>query len=450
MTLKVKVISYRGLPPVEPLEVSFDQDGGTLGRTPNERENHLTLPDPEQFISRRHASITFENGQYYLTDTSVDGTYIQNKGIRVDRDPVLLADGDQLRIGDYELIIHIPSIDTPGTVQHDSSNFSEEGMSGSFFDGDKKEPKHSFAEDSLWWPDKNAFKESAEQRYTTGQSEHSPLRDAFTPPDIAEDRAQPGGLPKNFNFEELFGELDEKEGTIASTGGDGDATYDKDIGVDPLQPIAELPASSQHHSPVDEKVRHQIQLELFQILFKATGLRDASILQDQNLPELMRTIGVVFREMTNGLMMVLRGRSELKKQLQVPVTRIMPVENNPLKFFKNVDETIKQFLIKDPPGFIDAHSAVREGFADIMNHQMAMNAGLQAALIDLIGRFDPQRFAKTHEDGIVFQKKAKAWDVYQEAYKKIANEALENIFGKSFADAYEAQLQKLASKPKPR
>ena len=151
--------------------------------------------------------------------------------------------------------------------------------------------------------------------------------------------------------------------------------------------------------------------------------------------------------MVNGLMAVLRGRTELKTQLRVETTLITPADNNPLKFFGELDEALKQLLVGDQPGFVDAPSAVREGFADIMNHQMAMTAGLQAALIKLIERFDPQGFAKPYEEGVVFQKKAKSWDAYQKAYTKIANEALEDCFGKAFAEAYEAQIRKLQSKP---
>jgi type VI secretion system protein ImpI/type VI secretion system protein len=150
--------------------------------------------------------------------------------------------------------------------------------------------------------------------------------------------------------------------------------------------------------------------------------------------------------MVDGLMAVLRGRSELKNQLRVQATVLKPADNNPLKFYRIVDEALKQLLTKDQAGFADAMDAVREGFADIMNHQLAMTAGIQAAVIKMLDRFDPQQFAKQYEEGVVFQRKAKSWDAYRQSYIEIADKALEDFFGEAFAQAYEEQIRKLRSK----
>lgn len=80
MSITVEVLSYKGQSPVERLSVSFDQQGGTLGRSP---ENHFVLSDPQNLISRQHAVIRYENGCYYLQDTSTTGTFIYNKNLRV-------------------------------------------------------------------------------------------------------------------------------------------------------------------------------------------------------------------------------------------------------------------------------------------------------------------------------------------------------------------------------
>ena len=157
----------------------------------------------------------------------------------------------------------------------------------------------------------------------------------------------------------------------------------------------------------------------------------------------MQTVGAVFREMIDGLMAILRGRAELKTQFRVSATILKSTDNNPLKFSRIVEDSLKQLLTKNKPGFVDAMDAVREGFTDIKNHQLAMTAGIQAAIINLLGRFDPQHFAKQYEEGVVFQRKAKSWDAYQQSYTEIANEALEDFFGESFIRAYEEQIRKL-------
>ena len=76
MPLRITTISYCGRPLAEqhPSAI-FTSEGGTIGRAP---DNDLVLPDPEKFISREHANIRFENGEYYLADTSLAGTIIVN------------------------------------------------------------------------------------------------------------------------------------------------------------------------------------------------------------------------------------------------------------------------------------------------------------------------------------------------------------------------------------
>ncbi len=480
MPLKLKVIRYKGHPPVERLEAFFGQGGGTLGRSSETRENHLTLPDPEQFISRRHASISFENGLYYLTDTSVDGTHIQNRNIRVYRDTVVLADGDRLRIGDYELSVHISSDDAPEPAVPASVFSTGGGAPVVGLGRDAKVPKTpsgdqaGYEKDSLWWQGSDVFEEGPQWHDTARQPEGSPLHESFTPPDVAGEPIQPQGIPENFNFEELISDLEEPYGDSAVS--EPSAARRQDIAIQretpggifeaplftgkaggpdgqrPLQKnAAPSPAKSPGtpippDSPTIEKIRQQAYFELIQAFLGAAGIKDTRFLQNRDMPEIMQALGAVFREMVAGLMAILRGRSELKNQLRVSATILRPVDNNPLKFSRIVDEALTQLLTKDQPGFLDAIPAVREGFADIMDHQLAMTAGIQAAAIKLLERFDPQNFTKQHDEGVVFQRKAKSWDAYRQSYAEIANQALEDFFGETFARAYEEQIDKLRSK----
>jgi predicted component of type VI protein secretion system len=81
-----------------------------------------------------------------------------------------------------------------------------------------------------------------------------------------------------------------------------------------------------------------------------------------------------------------------------------------------------------------------------MNHQLAMTAGIQAAVIALLKRFDPQHFDRQNDNGVLFKRKAKSWDTFRRSYNEIVNEALENFFGEAFIHAYEEQIRKLRRK----
>src|SRR5690606_22344902 len=76
----------------------FDR-AGTIGRSPG---NDWILPDPERFMSGQHAAVSCENGAYYLTDLSTNGTIVNGellaKGSRV-----RLTSGDRITLGSYEI-----------------------------------------------------------------------------------------------------------------------------------------------------------------------------------------------------------------------------------------------------------------------------------------------------------------------------------------------------------
>jgi type VI secretion system protein len=183
--------------------------------------------------------------------------------------------------------------------------------------------------------------------------------------------------------------------------------------------------------------------DLFQCFLQGAGLAEFPQLTEQEQEEAMKALGEVYRDTVEGMMMVLRARSEEKREIRTDVTLIRKQKNNPLKFIPTVEDAMKVMISRKYSGYIDAPSAVREGFADIMKHQMAMRAGMQMAVGEILRRFEPAAFEKPFEEGIVFQKKAKCWDAYAKAYPQAVTEAMDNLFGDTFAKAYEGQMRML-------
>jgi type VI secretion system FHA domain protein len=180
--------------------------------------------------------------------------------------------------------------------------------------------------------------------------------------------------------------------------------------------------------------------QLLREFLAGAGIGELSGVPAEQWPALMRTSGALLRSMVDGLMQVLRARAELKSQFRVSVTTMRSVDNNPLKFTPSVDDAMKLMLAPTNPGFLPPQTAVSEGFRDIMNHQIAMTAGIQAALAEILVRFDPQLIEKNHVEGVLFQKKAKCWEYYVEEYPQLKALAQEEFFGDAFADAYEKQM----------
>jgi type VI secretion system FHA domain protein len=82
---------------------TIDEDGATLGRG---RDNDWVLDDPERFLSSTHCKFTFENGRFYITDLSTNGTFFNGSPDPMGKGNKLpVNDQDSFIIGDYEFSI---------------------------------------------------------------------------------------------------------------------------------------------------------------------------------------------------------------------------------------------------------------------------------------------------------------------------------------------------------
>src|SRR4051794_33473600 len=74
-------------------------------------ENDLILEDPDKGVSRFHAEIQLEDGQFVISDlNSQNGVFIEQR--RISRE--VLLDGQEVRIGPYRLILAGDSVESAG------------------------------------------------------------------------------------------------------------------------------------------------------------------------------------------------------------------------------------------------------------------------------------------------------------------------------------------------
>src|SRR6202167_4049659 len=105
MALRLRVVSDHAGRLGEQSTKVFGVHGGTLGRS---TDNEWILPDPERYLSGKHARIDFRAGTYVLVDTSSNGTYINGAQVPLGKyHDYLLKDGDYIRLGEYELLVSI-------------------------------------------------------------------------------------------------------------------------------------------------------------------------------------------------------------------------------------------------------------------------------------------------------------------------------------------------------
>ena len=103
MPITLSVQTYRDEAAPLPVATRFDQLGGAIGRIAG---NDLVLDDPGKYISRVHARVEYRDGGYYLLDVGSNPSMVNGRPAGPGR-PVLLADRDQVLIGDYLLVVSL-------------------------------------------------------------------------------------------------------------------------------------------------------------------------------------------------------------------------------------------------------------------------------------------------------------------------------------------------------
>lgn len=434
MSLCLTITSYHKITPGQCPEKSMDQGAMAIGRG---SENDWILPDPERLVSTQHCVIQYKDGRYYLTDNSTNGVELVNAGIRLRRgNSEPLQDGELIRIGDYEIQARIDFnlkvTDTPSFTGDASNSF--EALMGAAVSTPTPHPviapqfQGASSMDTL--PDLFDFLAPTSVPPATVHDHVPAEQHDFRPPTPLPVAEPPAPVVS---------------GSIIPDDWDlfGDAPAPKPVAPPPLPPptpIIEPPKVEQPLPVVDANPP-----DLLQAFLRGAGL-DQLRLDKAQAEAQMESIGRSYRLMVEGLIDVLRARSSLKGEFRMQQTVIQPVENNPLKFAPNADEALLLLLRHSNQAFMAPDVAVRDSFDDLRAHQLAVMAGVEAAIKHLLTRFEPaqleERMGKPGGLSSIFNgsRQAQYWQQFTELYSNISREAQEDfqdLFGREFSRAYE-------------
>jgi predicted component of type VI protein secretion system len=188
-------------------------------------------------------------------------------------------------------------------------------------------------------------------------------------------------------------------------------------------------------------------------LFEGAGLplKELSPLQ---VDRMLRDCGAIVRAAVEGIMKLLLARAEMGKEFGAEGrTLVAQRDNNPLMLMSHPKEAI-EFLF-DPAedrtdGFLDPVQAIGEACEDIRTHEAALMAGMRAAILGALARFDPaaleREVDKSAKSFSLAGRKAKLWDAFVAQQEKLSREAQDDfnqVFGREFMGAYEAHLRRL-------
>jgi type VI secretion system FHA domain protein len=173
----------------------------------------------------------------------------------------------------------------------------------------------------------------------------------------------------------------------------------------------------------------------------------------------MEHLGALMRASTEGTLALLRSRRVAKRSIRAEGTQIVARQNNPLKFAPDAAQALILLLsLQSPRGFLDPVDALRDAHNDLQVHQLAMVAGMRAAVFDLISRLGPEvtEAAEGPAHGLAQSipalRAAALWRRHQQDHERMLenlDDVFEVAFGREFLKAYETQSKLGASAPPP-
>lgn len=192
--------------------------------------------------------------------------------------------------------------------------------------------------------------------------------------------------------------------------------------------------------------------ELFQAFLEGAGVPGLAGRQPLDA-EAMQRLGRLMRAFTDGTIELLSSRAMLKREVHAEITMIVDEENNPFKILPNGRAVLMQMFGARMPGFLSPEAAVHDALSDLQSHQLGMVAGMRAALLTLLKRFDPALLTRTTpHDGSLGEKllpggrAARLWRQLQQLHAETTaavEDDFQAVFGRAFQQAYDREMERL-------
>ena len=401
--------------------------GSTIGRAP---ECDFVLDDPVRLVSRRHAWLVPRGDDTALLKCiSTSASMLVNGAALPPGGECLVHSGDRLRIGVFELVL-----------EHGDPDFSLPTTRPNLA-----------AVVAVARPPVPASAPIAAAPVLAAQMLRPRLDRWFDLDGVADPLGPGSPLPG-------AGAGSDDEATVALRRDPPTRTPARVAPVaPPVQPVPSAAAVAPVIAPIGSAAPVSPELEtLRQAFIRGAGLGPATPLVLS--PAMLEHLGALLKAMTEGTLELLRGRAMAKRSIRAEGTHMVARENNPLKFAPDAVQALTLLLtLQGRPGFLDPLAALHDAHDDLQVHQLAMAAGMRAAVFDLVSRLGPD--AVESEEGpadalaryFPVLRDAALWRRYGRSHARLLehfDDTLESTFGREFLLAYEAQA-KLAAATAP-
>lgn len=386
-----------------------------------------SLPDDQNFISTRHAQISFRDDAYFLKDVSTNGTLLNGAAERMTEER-RIENGDLFQIGQYQIVATIGADTAETTLLETATAAPAVADHGNvtMFGGSIASTWSRGADGSVAASETPA--PAAMPTSPPAAAPAAPSEGTASAADAEAREPESATAEEDDRPSEAFTRFISQDDIDWMRGGFGAAA-----------PAA--PARTGEAAAPDE---------LIQAFVEGAGLKREDV--DVASLDLMSKAGGLFRRLVSGMVVMVEARARSKSQMGAESTSLQIEGNNPIKFARTPEQAIKQLLNTKARGFMEADQAIDDGFVDLQSHQAATLAAIPGSLKMTLERFSPGSIKRRAENmGILSRiipaaRDAALWNNYEREFAKVAaesDEAFLEVFAKEFRKAYDKQLRKM-------
>jgi type VI secretion system protein ImpI/type VI secretion system protein len=449
--LRLRVVqAAQGQAPSQP-EIALGDATLLIGRGEG---NALVLPDPLALVSRQHCRIDPLGDGWQLTDLSTNGSFVNDAPVGKGGGVPIHA-GDTVRLGDYILAVEesgmtqaaMSDLGAPGSTAvplRPDPNSPDPFELGDIMQG---APGHQINDGPAIPPEENLFEDVRDPDAGRGApdagrgglrppprdpwAEHqgtsadapAPFESHSVPLPTPEESPAAGGLPSNWMDAEPPPPPTPRQAVRPAA-----AIRNPRAPAPPPPPAAAAPAGD------------DAALSAF---LEGAGITD--IPPGINPVAAMHALGESNRLLLGTLVRLLAARRALKSEFRISQTVIGARDNNPLKFEADEGEMVMMLMGAARRGFQGGPQAMIDACQSLEQHQIALLAGLRAALEFILHRLSPQEIESTAKGGGLLSGKAKQWERFQQLHDEMRRDVSNNLagqVGQAFATAYEAEANR--------
>ncbi|MBB3142569.1 type VI secretion system-associated FHA domain protein TagH [Halomonas organivorans] len=402
----------------------FPAAGGTLGSA---AVDDWLLQDHAGRVRPGHAELERIDGHFCLIDRSGQ-TFVNHATLPVGRGRrVALRDGDELRVGEYRLRVHLGDLQADATgvqplatlvdEEHETLEATEILPAGA--PRAQHDPLEALGEASPAQRHQDPMAALSDETIA-GDDDHHPLLDALEGQGAT---AGEPAAPRNRRYE--------------------DPDMDERLLNDLERSVGEQ-LEERWQEPAAGEVGHIGASPLLQTLGGELRFRDSAE-QHAFLEEAGRTL----KAAVDGLLALHQAHDGSRYPLRD--RRLQPIEDNPLRLGQSYEQTLTTlFAAQRSPVHLSAPAAVAECLEHQQQHQAAVEEAIGMALKSILDAFSPdallKRFHAYRGAGRQGEDEGGwAWEMYRHYYQELNSgrqQGFEKLFWEVFEQAYDHSVRR--------